>query len=160
MLRVVLVFASLPSFISKEGIIVIPGIGRSDRLKTVSHNLKHLADFIGGENSLWDCMAYVYAPRNDTAFWQNAKALSTIAKFCDIIDHPYRRVAENLYMVHPTFVERLYKHIFILFDDCKLLSKEKKFDLSRLLTIMSYNNLTVATPKVMIFYSISFNCFR
>lgn len=136
--------------VQKQGLLVIPGVGRADRLVTILHNLKALSDHLIGANAPWDCMMYVYAPRNDTSFWSSSKRLSIIATFCDIVDHPNKRVTENLYAIHPTTLDRGYNNIFILFDDCKLESRRTpQFPLQYILQVMQFNNLTVASPRVM-----------
>lgn len=57
----------------KEGLLVIPGVGRPDRLQTVAHNLRllernYLSDD-GNRPARWDCIIYVYAMHNHTEFW-------------------------------------------------------------------------------------------
>ena len=57
----------------KEGLIIIPGVGRADRLQTVAHNLRLLeSNYLnddGNRPSRWDCIIYVYAMHNNTEFW-------------------------------------------------------------------------------------------
>jgi hypothetical protein len=132
----------------KEGLIIIPGVGRADRLKTVVHNLQAMRNYLEGASATWDCLIFTYAPRNDTSFWSNQKEIEFITNMCDIYENPGKRVAENIYIVHPLFIERAYKHMFILFDDCKLVGKES-FPLQRIIRIMQYNSLTIASPRVI-----------
>ena len=134
----------------KQGLIAIPGLGRSDRLNIVIHNLKLLSKYISGINANWDCIVYVYTPRNDTEFWGSIKQLNSIISMCDIVDNPHKRIVEHLHMIHPTFLERGYENLFILLDDCKLISETatKDFPLDDMLNIMKFNNLTLASPRV------------
>lgn len=137
-----------PSTKKKEGLLVIPGVGRSDRLSTVSHNLRAMSRYLEGDITSWDCIVYVFTPRNDTEFWGSSKRLKFISSMCDIVENPNKRVAENMFMVHPTFVDRAYEHIFILFDDCKLVTGGSYYPLDKVLEIMKVNKLTVSSPRV------------
>jgi hypothetical protein len=136
----------------KKGLLVIPGLGRIDRLKTVVNNLKLLnRDYLSGKNdSLWDCIVYIYAQRTDTEFWNQNKELNYITSFCDIVENPNKKVTENLHMVQPFLINNIYEYIFILLDDCKLIAREDDdtFDLNKILHVMNINNLTVASPMV------------
>jgi hypothetical protein len=133
----------------KEGLLVIPGLGRIDRLRTVAYNLKMLDKqyLSGGESSPWDCVLYTYAGRNATEFWSQDKEWSYISSLCDLVENPGKRVTENLYMVQPQLLQHSYEYIFILFDDCVLVGDDH-FDLARILRVMKKNKLTVASPMV------------
>jgi hypothetical protein len=137
----------------KQGILVIPGIGRIDRLQTTVSNLKMMAPYLtgggfAGRESSWDCVAYVYALHNDTVFWNAKKELEILSKNCDVVENPGKRVTENLYMAQPALIRKSYEYVFILLDDCKLLGKESVFDLEYMIKIMRLNGLSVASPKV------------
>lgn len=129
----------------KTGLIVIPGLGRSDRLQTVIHNLNMLKSFIG---SSWDCVVYVYAPREDMLFWAETEKLNYVRQYCRIVEHPRKRFTENLFLVQPALIKSCYKFLFILLDDQKLLGGSR-FPLDKMLEIMEYNSLSVASPKVI-----------
>lgn len=142
-------FESLPQ---GRGLLVIPGLGSADRLKTVVHNLRLLSNYLVEETSkspTLDCIVYVYSPRNDSSFWGDSADIEYLSKMCDIIDHPNKRVTENLYMVQPLFILRNYAFVFILLDDCKLLPVDNSFPLQQFLQVMHKNKLTVASPRVI-----------
>ena len=129
------------------GLVVVPGVGRIDRLETVVHNLKRLEAFLLGPQKSWDCVIYVYASYSDVQFWSQKTHFNYISKLCDIVENPGRKVTENLYLVQPALIKSTYKFVFILLDDCKLLSPVK-FDLDHILEIMKANQLTVVSPQV------------
>lgn len=52
-----------------RGLMIVPGLGRADRLNTVVANLKLLNAELNGKKYKWDCVVYVYAPRSDESFW-------------------------------------------------------------------------------------------
>ena len=192
----------------KRGILVIPGLGRSDRLDIVVYNIKqlvagnHILKINNGDSldeisvktesekntdldlygNSWDCLIYIYAEKtnsNFTDFWSKTKELDYLKLYCDIVENPNKMVTENLYMVQPKTLELSYKYVFILLDDCRLIptqtenDKENKngenenenennlrsesnfknnktgtFDLSKIIRIMEFNNLTLASPLV------------
>jgi len=69
-----------------------------------------------------------------------------------MVEHPGKMVTENLYLVQPALLRHAYTHIFILFDDCKLLRSNvnsESFDLRKILLVMDHNNLTLASPMVI-----------
>ena len=134
-----------------DGLIVIPGLGRSDRLQTVIHNLNMLRNYIG---SSWDCVVYIYAPREDALFWEETEKLDYVRKRCRIVEHPRKRFTENLFLVQPALLKSCYKYLFILLDDQKLLGGTQ-FPLDKMLEIMEFNSLSVASPKVRIIIIIS-----
>lgn len=137
----------------KTGLIVIPGLGRNDRLQTVIHNLNMLKSYIG---STWDCVVYIYAPREDTLFWGETEKLDYVKKYCRIVEHPRKRFTENLFLVQPALLKSCYKYLFILLDDQKVLGGTH-FPLNKMLEIMEFNSLSVASPKVQ-YISQYFSC--
>lgn len=129
------------------GLLVIPGLGRQDRLDTVVHNLRLLDSQLRGPNHQWDCVVYVYARFDDIEFWSQKEKLDYISSACTVIENPGQLVTANLYMVQPALLRLSYKYLFILLDDCMLLSSQP-LDLDRITNIMALNNLTVASPMV------------
>jgi hypothetical protein len=119
----------------------------------------------------WDCVIYIYADKRNEKnlnFWNKKKELDYLRIYCDLKENPGKMVTENLHMVKPDTLKSLYKYLFILLDDCKLIpeyierkntkiknteitgNKEKYiFNLDRILRIMVTNKLTVASPMVM-----------
>ena len=136
----------------KKSLIVIPGLGRIDRLETVVHNLKLLKsqrdNRAGG--MVWDCIVYIYAAREVTSFWSESEHLKFLYSECQIVEVANKRVTENLYMVQPAFVSQLYENVVLFLDDCKI-EDSRSFDLARILRIMKLNNLTVASPMVCVY---------
>ena len=140
----------------KDGLVVIPGLGREDRLVTVRDNLRMLERlaYIGsGGGRPWDCIVYVYAPHNDTKFWSNQEDIGYISSVCDIVENSNGRITENLHMLQPSLIKSAYKRVFILFDDIQLIGKNtlmsSDFDLGGFVEMMSRNGLTVASPRVL-----------
>ncbi len=132
-----------------KGLIVIPGLGRADRLQTVVSNLKLLEKkYINGAYT-WDCVIYVYAPRTEVSFWSMKSELDYVQSLCKILENPNKRVTENLYMLQPALIKDTYSRVFILLDDCKLLGNDS-FDMWKLLRAMKQNNLTVISPLVRV----------
>ena len=134
-------------FAMKQGILIIPGIGRADRLRTSLSNLLMLDRYLFGDASNWDCVAYIYALHNDTKFWALQSELAILRKYCSVIENPGKRVTENLYMAQPALMKESYEYVFILLDDCKLLGSDG-FPLSYMIEVMKENKLTVASPLV------------
>ena len=149
-----------------KGIIVIPGLGRVDRLAIVVENLKLLYkqsnynlnqlhpehnnrnsnDSNDAESYTWDCIIYIYASReSNSLFWNQINAIHYLYSICDVIEVPDRRVAENLHMLQPALIRNYYDRVFLLLDDCRLTST---FNMTRLLSIMHRNHLTVVSPAV------------
>lgn len=169
-----LLLAYVPTFARKEevssvsrGLIIVPGLGRPDRLTTVVENFRNLysrssyKDFGGQQDTAfdlyWDCIVYIYAPRTEESFWSMKKELKYVEDLCTIIENPNKRVTDNLYMVQPSLLKRSYSKVFIFLDDCKFM---ESFDLQKLLTIMHHNNLTVASPLVQNANMVGGNKFR
>ena len=137
----------------QKGLLVIPGLGRLDRMNTVVHNLRLLSKFFSNKSfrgvSL-DCIAYIYAERQEENFWRMLNEESIINSFCVLIENPNKLVIENLHNVEPALIHSHYDFVFILLDDCKLLNSTNSFfDLNKVLSLMAYNNLTVASPVVI-----------
>jgi len=157
-----------------KGIIVIPGLGRVDRLTIVVANLKLIysqnemhtthrlpSSTMVGSNSnnsfsnfsrssdtdyQWDCIIYIYASReSNSVFWNQVNDLQFLYTVCQVVEVPNKRVAENLHMLQPALIRNYYSRVFLLLDDCILTSS---FNMSRLLLIMSRNQLTVISPAV------------
>ncbi len=132
----------LPCEMLAKGLVVVPGLGRSDRIKTVVANLRLLEPHLRKE---WDCTVYIYAIRSDELFWSNGDQLTYIKSLCKIVENPNGLVTENLHLLNPASINTTYDMVFIVLDDCKLSSP---FDLSDVLRTMEYNNLTVISPQV------------
>jgi hypothetical protein len=98
---------------------------------------------------------YVYAPREDRSFWGSVEVIESlkyVRSVCEIVEHPNKRVTDNLRLVQPSLIKRTYNHIFILLDDCKLAPSSTEalsWDLQKVLDVMAYNRLTVATPRIV-----------
>ena len=150
-----------------KGIIVIPGLGRVDRLTIVVNNLKRIysrneeysssssssishhnnnSSSRGDNDYQWDCIIYIYASREmNSIFWNQINNLQYLSTVCEVVEVPNKRVAENLHMLQPALIKNYYSRVFLLLDDCILTSS---FDLNRLLLIMDKNELTVISPAV------------
>ncbi|KAJ1429322.1 hypothetical protein B484DRAFT_479482 [Ochromonadaceae sp. CCMP2298] len=128
---------------SDRGLLVIPGLGRRDRLETVLWNLRLLEQngFRSGHVH-WDCVVYIYAPREDRSFWESPMQL--LYDLCSVIEVPNQLVTQNLHMVQPPLL--VYQYISVLLDDCKI---TRGFDLDGMVRVMAANNLTVASPMIM-----------
>ena len=145
----------------REGLLVIPGLGRSDRLNTALNSLQLLSHKLVGTNAAWDCMVYVYAPREWKAqpdsIWYQEKKMEDLRSLCQVIENPNKKVTENLHMVQPALIKHTYSYVFVLLDDCELQaslgttnssSSKGEFDIDRILAVMETNKLTVASPFV------------
>ena len=99
----------------------------------------------------WDCAVYIYAPREDLTFWgdRSESRLDIVRQYCSIIEHPNKRFTENLFLVQPALLKNTYEYLFILLDDQKLLGKTQ-FPLNKMIEIMKFNSLTVASPMVRV----------
>jgi hypothetical protein len=157
---------------AKQGLLVIPGLGRPDRLNTVQDNLRVLEDFLaGGKDSAWDCIIYVYAQRDmsveSKAFWIGQKhRLEQLRSVCSLIETPGAKVTSNLHLVQPALIKHTYQYVFVLLDDCRLGQRSApgssastpatrgggelaSFDLGHFIRVMQANALTVASPRVL-----------
>jgi len=137
----------------KEGLVVIPGLGNVDRVKAVAKNLQLLSHKLNNSDNdaTWDCVIYVYAVRepkvSPTSAWADVNRMDFISKLCKVIENPGKLITENQFMVQAPLIRLSYQYVFILFDDCELLG-ESEFDLDRVLGVMEYNHLTLASPLV------------
>lgn len=144
----------------ERGLIVIPGVGRADRLTTVLHNLHIIYPNLSLQNSssssvvAWDCVLYVYAPHEDTSFWSptTTSILTKLAAVCSVIENPRKKCTENLHMAQPALLKRSYQWVFVLLDDIKLPSLasegKERFSLQYMVDLMRCNSLSVLSPKV------------
>jgi hypothetical protein len=84
--------------VAGRGLLVIPGLGRKDRLETVLWNLRALekSGFRYGYVR-WDCVVYIYAPREDRAFWDCPMKL--LYDLCSVVEVPNQLVTQNLVSV-------------------------------------------------------------
>jgi hypothetical protein len=154
------------NFTVNKGIIVIPGLGRVDRLTIVVDNLKRIYSWDEDYSSSsshnnssssssssrvhngyhWDCIIYIYTSRESKSnFWNQIDDLQYLYTVCEVVEVPNKRVAENLHMLQPALIRNYYSRVFLLLDDCILTSS---FELNRLLLIMDRNQLTVISPAV------------
>ncbi len=146
----------------KKGVIIIPGLGREDRIDIVRNNIEilnkgnHLAlkstdlniETVQDRNHFkWDCVVYIYASHDDLSFWNKKADIEYIRTYCEIIENPKGRITQNLYLAQPFWFKNEYEYVFILLDDCKL--DFDHFDLSKMMNIMSINRLTVASPRII-----------
>lgn len=136
---------------AQQGLIVIPGLGRADRLNNVVSNLELLKPFIEAKNTIhWDCVVYTYASRLDHEFWSMESQIGSLRTYCNIIENPRGKVTENMYWAQPALIRTHYELVFLLLDDIKLQAAPgtDSFPLDKLLKIMYGNNLTVLSPMV------------
>ena len=134
-----------------QGLVVIPGLGRADRLNNVVSNLELLKSFVNlGNHPRWDCVVYIYASRLDRDFWNMGSQLSHLRTYCNIVENPTGKVTENMYWAQPALIRSRYELVFLLLDDIKLQPSPgtDSFPLEKLLKIMHTNNLTVLSPLV------------
>eukprot|EP01035_Chromulina_nebulosa_P023241 gene23241-30124_t len=146
-----------------QGLIVIPGLGRADRLNNVVSNLELLKSFIKVRNSIhWDCVVYAYASRLDHDFWNMESQLGRLRTYCNIIENPRGKVTENMYLAQPALIRSHYELVFLLLDDIKLQAAPgtDSFPLDKLLKIMRGNNLTVLSPMISGANKVGGNKFR
>jgi hypothetical protein len=132
-------------------LLVIPGLGRSDRLRTVVHNVKLLFQQQSSGSTVFDlsCVIYIYAPKSDTSFWSSAneEQISFLSSKCQLLENPGKKVTENLFMVQPFYLYNQYHYIFLLLDDVKVKDSET-FSLSSMISVMRCNGLSVLSPLV------------
>ena len=140
-------------------LLVFPGLGRSDRLETVLHNLQILFD--QEKESLktnspfqFICVVYIYASRLETEFWSNEAQLQQLSKFCQLIENPGKKVTENMFLIQPIYLKFSFDYVFLILDDVKIKNHET-FQITKMLQIMKCNDLSILSPLVRIFLSIS-----
>ena len=145
----------------KKGLIIIPGLGRKDRLQIVQSNVRILVQSgilvhktrredienkeMNGDNDLkgnkdyeklWDCVIYIYTKKphnNDISqdgFWNKTVEMTYLENFCEIVLNPGKLVSQNLHMVQPVTVQYSHEYVFILLDDCRLMSKKSNNSVS------------------------------
>ena len=132
----------------QKGLLVIPGLGRYDRLLTVINNLRILRkDYIKSYGISWDCVVYIYAPPELSSFWSNIADLEYLRSECKVVEVPNQRVTENLYMVRPDQINQEYQKVLIMLDDCRI-QDAGAFNLTKILKIMDEQQLTFASPMV------------
>lgn len=154
-----------------HGIIVVPGLGRADRIAIVKNNLSYLESTgilkekklkkellyendIRVAKNLWDCVIYVYARRNNTSFWHDSiDDIEYINKYCHMIEVPDQRISSNMYMLQPALLSHRYEYVFILLDDIELYHMYtptiEQFTLQKMISLMQSNQLTVLSPRVI-----------
>ena len=137
----------------KQGILVVPGLGKLDRLHLVHKNIKLLDNILTGLNeSLWDCIIYIYAPKSDILFWDEGKnKIETISRLCEVILNPNQLFVSNLYSFNPSRLYNKYKYVFILLDDVNLINKTS-FNVLSFIDIMEFNNATIASPRYLQYF--------
>lgn len=138
-----------------KGLLVIPGLGRADRLLTVLSNLRILLPSDGSSSGLratglhWECAVYIYAPREERDFWSHEKELAELQRFCTIVEVPGQLVTQNIFLVQPALIRHWADAVFLLLDDIRIQSAAD-FSPLRMMQVMVANNLSVASPMVMI----------
>ena len=107
-----------------RGLVLIPGLGRVDRLQHVVHNLGLLEPFLS-EKGGWDCVVYVYASRpspnhpdvseTDAAFWAAEQRVRReyVSQLCHVVENPGALVTQNLRMVQPHLLRLVYSHVLV-----------------------------------------------
>ena len=135
-------------------LVVVPGLGRKDRLSTVAHNIKILKleqqNNTESSHSIKfqiDCTIYIYTSRENREFWAPSRDLEYLFEHCKVIENPGHMITENLFMLQPHFLQSIYDYVFILLDDVKI-ANPHDFSLPNILQLMQCNNLHIATPMV------------
>lgn len=139
----------------ERGILVVPGLGRPDRLQVVYDNIMTLlpaksSSFSNTHSITWDCVIYVYTSRKDAELWSwsdNSRKWEELARRCDIVENIGKKVTENMHMLQPTLLRQTYQYVFILLDDIKAPSSPKSI-LQLMVDILKCNKLTVLSPMV------------
>lgn len=131
----------------KIGMIIIPGLGQYKRLKNVYKNVKVL------EKSMldnWDCIIYLYSSPSsieyDELWSKGQKEMKFISSLCTIKSSPNNHITDNLFQWNLTLNSK-YKYDFILLDDVSLYVHP--FRLNKFLHIMTHNNCTISSPRVI-----------
>lgn len=129
-------------------LIVIPGLGRSDRLKTVVQNIRILFEDQTDSSRLeLNCVIYIYVSRSDSSFWSNKDEIAYLSKYCELIENINKKVTENIYMIQPAYLRKNFHYVFLLLDDC-LIKEKKDFQLQGMIDLMRCNKLSVVSPLV------------
>ena len=106
-----------------RGLVLIPGLGRVDRLQHVVYNLGLLEPFLS-EKGGWDCVVYIYASRplpddpvseTDAAFWAAEQRVRReyISKRCHVVENSGALVTQNLRLVQPHLLRLVYSHVLV-----------------------------------------------
>jgi hypothetical protein len=131
-------------------LLVVPGLGRRDRLEIVAHNVRILSQQQYQNTSSLkfhlDCTIYVYAHRSND-FWQGTKDLSYLYDHCKMIESPGQKISANLFMVQPHFIQNNYDYVFIMLDDVKI-PTPADFSLPSMIQLLQCNNLHLLSPQV------------
>jgi hypothetical protein len=133
-------------------LLVIPGLGRADRLETVINNVQLLVQqqkesLQSNQPFILTCVIYVYASRMETEFWSNDKKISFLQEHCQLIENPGKKVTENMFMIQPVYLKESFDYVFLLLDDCRI-KDDKTFLLSSMIQLMQCNELSVLSPLV------------
>lgn len=149
----------------QRGLLVIPGLGRPDRLDIVVHNLKSLSKKssfpivtkveTNDKVIEWDCVIYIYASRLETTFWSKEQDINYIYSQCKIIENIGKKVTESMYMIQPALMQHSYQYVFLLLDDIKI-PNDDAFDLTKAMNILICNQLTVLSPRVIYYIELYF----
>ena len=128
--------ASKASYLSTgragRGLVLIPGLGRVDRLQHVVDNLALLESFIS-EQGGWDCIVYIYAvqhtseasPSNvdeHSVFWAESHSANRdyLYKMCHVVENPGGLVTQNLWLLQPHLLRHVYSHVLVSVYCCLL----------------------------------------
>lgn len=141
-----------------RGILVVPGLGRSDRLQVVYDNIVNLLGPKRTSTSTvqWDCVIYVYTSRTDSEFWtspENAKKWSFLSSRCDIVENIGKKVTENMYSLQPALIRAAYQYVFILLDDIKAPTSTSGPLLQQMIDVLTCNRLSILSPMVRSLFS-------
>ncbi len=132
-------------------LIVVPGLGRSDRLKTVVQNIRILFEDQTDSSRLeLNCVIYIYVSRSDSSFWSNKDEIAYLSKYCELIENINKKVTENIYMIQPVYLRKNFHYVFLLLDDC-LIKEKTDFQLQGMINLMRCNKLSVLSPLVSYF---------
>jgi hypothetical protein len=134
-------------------LLVIPGLGRPDRLSIVAHNLRiilpqQFQTLPGIPEFRFDCSIYIYASRERLPFWKdNPEDLKYLFEHCKIVELPGSQIASNLFMVQPHLLQGKYDYVFLILDDVKI-PTASNFSLPNMIHLMHCNNLHLLSPRV------------
>lgn len=137
----------------RRGILVVPGLGRSDRLQVVYDNIVNLLGPTRASTPAvqWDCVIYVYTSRTESEFWtspENAKKWSYLSSRCDIVENIGKKVTENMYSLQPALIRAAYQYVFILLDDIRAPTSTSGSLLQQMIDALTCNRLSVLSPMV------------
>jgi hypothetical protein len=120
-------------------LVTIPGMGlHVNRTKVVVSNIHDLYHRQASKMVEIDCLIYAYKTL--------PKALEKRLAPCSVVYLYHGNYAMYMKALVPQLIKEAgYTHVFVLLDDVRL---TQSFNLSQILTIMSLNNLTIASPGV------------